>query len=229
MSRSERNHSHTRRAGLGEAGKDLVDGAADGFVRVKPDFAIFLAPDEAYRQSAPEFAARRLVSDAAIEAGTQYVQFRFAHRPLEPEQQTIIEQRGMIETIGIADQRVSETGEIDEAIPFGIVACQTRDFEAEHKPHPRQCHFGDQSGEAGAGCDAGAGKTEILIDHDDPFGGPTKLAGLVGECVLPVGRFPVVLDLSGARLTQIDNRLARKMARRDLGALTHRSSPPRPS
>ena len=86
----------------------------------------------------------------------------------------------MIETIGITDQRVSETGEIDEAIPFGIVACQTRDFEAEHKAHPRQCHFGDQSGEAGAGRGAGAGKTEILVDDDDPFGGPTKLAGLVG-------------------------------------------------
>jgi hypothetical protein len=206
----------------------LVDNGADGFVRVKPDLAIFVAPDEAYRQAAPEFAARRLVPDAAIEAGTQHVQFRFAHRPLEPEQQTIIEQRGMIETIGIADQRVSETGEIDEAIPFGIVACQTRDFEAEHKAHPRQCHFGDQSGEAGAGRGTGAGKTEILVD-DDPFGGPTKLAGLVGERVLLVGRFAVVLDLSGARLTQIDNRLARKMAGRDLGALTHRSPPPQPS
>jgi hypothetical protein len=33
----------------------------------------------------------------------QHVQFGFAHGPLEPEQEPIIEHRRMIESIGIAD------------------------------------------------------------------------------------------------------------------------------
>src|SRR5437868_10725861 len=46
------------RAGLGEMGKDLADGGADGFIRVKTNLALLLAPDQADGQAAPEFAAR---------------------------------------------------------------------------------------------------------------------------------------------------------------------------
>src|SRR5215469_7103308 len=67
------------RAGLGEMGKDLVDGGADRFIRVKTNLAVLLAPDKADRQATPEFAARRLVANAAIEARAQYVQLCFAH------------------------------------------------------------------------------------------------------------------------------------------------------
>src|SRR5262249_6608374 len=57
----------------------------------------------------------------------------------------------------------------------------------------------------------------------DPFGGPAELASLTGERVLPLSRFAIVLDLSGTRLTQIDDGMAREMARRDFGALIHGS------
>lgn len=36
------------RASLGEVRKDLADGGANGFVRVKTNFAVFLAPDKAH-------------------------------------------------------------------------------------------------------------------------------------------------------------------------------------
>src|SRR5262249_4222996 len=70
------------RAGLGELGKDLADGGADSFVRVETNLAILLAPDKADRQTAPEFAARRLIANAAIKARAQYMQLCFAHRAL---------------------------------------------------------------------------------------------------------------------------------------------------
>jgi len=117
------------RAGLGEMGKDLADGGADGFIRVKTNFAVLLTPDKANGQAAPEFAARRLVANAAIKAGAQYVQLRFAHCALQPQREPVIEHRRVIEAVAIADQRVGEAGEIDEAIPFGIVAGQARDFQ----------------------------------------------------------------------------------------------------
>src|SRR5258708_39752510 len=87
----------------------------------------------------------------------------------------------------------------------------------------RERHLGGEPGEPGASHGARAGKAEILIDDDDPFGGPAEVAGLAGERVLPVGRFAIVLDLGGTRLAQVDDGLAGKMARRDLGALIHGS------
>src|SRR5712691_6285958 len=48
-----------------------------------------------------------------------------AHSALEPEQEPIIEQRRMIDAVGIADQRVGETAQIDEAVPVSVVARQT--------------------------------------------------------------------------------------------------------
>ena len=47
-------------------GKDLADGGADRFVRVGTNLAVLLAPDKADRQAAPEFAACRLIANAAI-------------------------------------------------------------------------------------------------------------------------------------------------------------------
>src|SRR5262249_34804707 len=82
---------------------------------------------------------------------------------------------------------------------------------------------------AGAGRGSAAGQTQVFINDDDPFGGPAELPGLAGERVLPLSRFAIVLDLSSARLTQIDDGMAREMARRDFGALIHgspRSLPP---
>ena len=204
-------------------GKDLADGGADGFIRVKTNFAVLLTPDKANGQAAPEFAARGLIANAAIKTGAQYVQLCFAHCALQPQQESVIEHRRVIAAVAIADQRVGEAGEIDKAIPFGIVAGQARDFQTEHEADPGEGDLGSEPSKAGAGHGSATGQAQIFIDDDDPFGGPAELAGLAGERVLPLGRFAIVLDLSGARLTQIDDGVAREMARGDLGALSHGS------
>src|SRR6202007_2132508 len=84
------------RAGLGELGKDLADGGADGFIRVQTNLALLLAPDKADGQAAPEFAARRFVANAAIAARAQYVQLCFAHGALQAQHQPVIEHRRVI-------------------------------------------------------------------------------------------------------------------------------------
>src|SRR5499427_3708728 len=217
------------RASLGEMGKDLADGGADGFIRVKTNFAVFLTPDKTNGQAAPELAARGLIANAAIKTGAQYVQLGFAHCALQPQQESVIEHRRVIEAVAIADQRVGEAGEIDEAIPFGVVAGQARDFQTQHEPDTSERHLGNEPGKAGAGRGSAARQAEVFINHDDPFGGPAELASLAGQRVLPLSRFAIVLDLSGARLTQIDGGIAREMARRDFGALIHGSPRSLPS
>ncbi len=114
-----------RRAGLGEAGEEGVDGSHDSLVGMTQHLAVGLSPHESDRQATPELTARRLVADSAIEACAQHVQLGLAHGALEPEQQAVIEQRRVIDAVGVADQRVGETGKIDETMPVGVVARQT--------------------------------------------------------------------------------------------------------
>ena len=104
----------------------------DRLVGMEADLAVLLAPDEADRQAAAQFAAGGLVANAAVQARAQDMQLGLAHGALEAEQQTIVEQRGMIDAVGIADQGVGEAAEIEQAIPIGVVAREARDFEAEH-------------------------------------------------------------------------------------------------
>src|SRR5271156_3214155 len=49
------------------------------------DLAVFLAPDEAHRETATQFAARGFVADAAEQASPQDVQLGLAHRAFQAE------------------------------------------------------------------------------------------------------------------------------------------------
>ena len=55
------------------------------------------------------------------------MQLGLTHRPLQPEQQTVVEQRRMIDAVGIPDQRVGKAGKIDEAMPVGVLLRASRD------------------------------------------------------------------------------------------------------
>ncbi len=195
---------------------------------MEADLAVGVAPDETHRQSAPELTAGGLVANAAVQTRAEHVQLGLAHGSLEPEQEPVIEQARMIEAVGIADQRVAETGEIDEAVPVGIVAGEARCLEAEHEADMAERHLGGETGKPRASDRAGTGEPEILVDDDDAIIRPAEVAGLGREGVLPVRRLAIVLDLGGAGLAQIDNGLTGEMAGSDLGVVSH-DSPPSPA
>ncbi len=147
--RSEPQPDTPRRTGIGETREDRGDRCAHGFVGVKSDFAVGLAPNEADRQASPKLSARRLVADAAVEAGAQDVKLRLAHRALEPEKQPVVEESGVINAVGIADQRVGQAAKVDQPIPVGIVAGQPGDLQAQDQAEVSEGDFGGQAGETG--------------------------------------------------------------------------------
>jgi hypothetical protein len=54
--------------------------------------------------------------------------------PLSPSRRRSLKREGgMIDTVGVADQRVGEAAQLDEAMPIGVVARQARDLEPEHE------------------------------------------------------------------------------------------------
>ena len=90
----------------------------------------------------------RLTAEVAL--GHVGIVLGLAHGALETKQQSIVEQGRMIDTIGIADERVGEAAEIKQAIPVGIIASETGDFEAEHDADVSERDFGSEAGEATA-------------------------------------------------------------------------------
>jgi len=43
-------------------------------------------------------------------------------RPIKPQKEAIVEDGRMINAVGVADQRVGKSRQVDEPIPFGVIA-----------------------------------------------------------------------------------------------------------
>src|SRR6516165_4587652 len=80
------------------------------------------------------------------------------------EQQSIVEHRRVINAIGIADERVGEAAEIEQAIPIGVVAGEARDLKTEHDPHMPKRDFRREARKAAAFDATGAGDAKVFVD-----------------------------------------------------------------
>jgi len=94
------------------------------------------------------------------------MQLGLTHRALETKQQSIVEHRRMIDTVGIGDQRVSDAAEIEQAIPIGIVAGEAGDLESENNPDVAKCDLRGEPRKTTPLVDTGSGNTEVFIDDD---------------------------------------------------------------
>src|ERR671929_463274 len=119
------------RAELGKAREDGADGGADRGIGMEAHLTVGLAPDKADRETTAQFAARGLVADAAEKARPQEVQLGLAHGALQAKQEPIIEEPRVIDAIGIADEGIGETAEIQQTVPIGVVAGEAGELEAE--------------------------------------------------------------------------------------------------
>ena len=86
----------------------------------------------------------------------------------------ISEHRRMIDAVGIADERIGEAAEIEQAIPVGVVTGEAGDFEPEHDADMAEGHLGGEPGEAIALDDAESGKPKVFVDNDDLLRRPAK-------------------------------------------------------
>ena len=106
-----------------------------------------------------------------------------------------------------------------------LLRASARDLKPKHEADVGEGDFGGEPGKTRSRDKARAGEPEVLIDDLDAIGGPAEFTGFGGKRILSIGRLAIVLDLGGAGLAQVDDRLTREMASRDLGALIHRFPP----
>ena len=90
--------------------------------------------DEPDRQLHLELATARLGPQAAQEAGLEHVQLGLAHRALQAQQQAVVEVGRVVEPVLVADERVGEGADLEQAMPVGGAAGEAADLQAEHDP-----------------------------------------------------------------------------------------------
>src|SRR5215467_7621388 len=78
------------------------------------------------------------------------MQLGFAHCPLEAKNQTVIDQCWMINAVAISNESISDSAEIKQTIPIGIVTCEPGDLEAENDTDMAERDFSSQASKAAA-------------------------------------------------------------------------------
>ena len=80
------------------------------------------------------------------------MQFGFAHRTLEAQQQPIVVIGRVINAIHVSDEGAKQGTHFEQVMPITIGTCQARHLQAEDDANMRQAHLGHQTLEAGAAC-----------------------------------------------------------------------------
>ncbi|HKY39828.1 MAG TPA: reverse transcriptase domain-containing protein [Polyangiaceae bacterium] len=215
----------SRRSHFCEAIKDSLDSASNSLIGSRKDLTIDLAEDQTDRQTSPQLAALGLVANATIESSAKHMQLGFGHCALQTEHESIVEQAGMIDTVGVADERVGYAAQIEQSIPVGVVAREPRDFQAEHDADAPERHLRGHVSEAGSLLETRARDPKILVDDVDLIASPAERDRAFDESVLPVRRLAVALDLRSGRLSHVDEGVAGQVSGRDFRRLSHDRPP----
>src|SRR6202043_2979691 len=127
--------------------------ASSGWKRTSPSSSPQMRPTGRPRRNSPRAALLRI---PPLRRARMICNSASLMVPLRPRQQSIVEHRGMIDAVGIADEGVGEAAQIEQAIPIGVVAGEAGDFEAEHDADMAEGDFSGGPGEAIALAEAGS-------------------------------------------------------------------------
>ena len=144
------------------------------------------------------------------------MQLGLAHRALEAQEQAVVVGAGVVEAVSIADQRVEERAHLQELVPVPAGPGEAGDLDAQDQADVPKADLGNETLEAGPIDAGGAGAAEILVNDDDLFARPAEPASPISQGLLQARRFAVLLNLTQARLADVDHGLPVAMTRADL-------------
>ena len=162
------------------------------------------------RQGKRQFTTFGFADDACDQATAQRMHFQFRDRAFQTEQQPAIDRAGIIHTVAIGDQAAGVAAEIEQLVPVGAVAGQTRRFVGEDHANLAQRHL---SGELLKAESPGGGRgraTGIVIDDRHVLLVPTQLTSTLLHRILQSLALGVVEHLMLARLSDVNHGPARR-------------------
>jgi hypothetical protein len=155
------------------------------------------------RNTDPQFASSRFRDGGVHEALADQRELEFTHRPLQPQQQTIIRQPWIVDTIRIDHVRADEAAELEQVMPIASVAREARSFQAEHRADCTFADAADEIAEAGTIHCAACRAAEIRVDHCNVM--EAIAAREIDKLVLSSLALDVLVHLRSCRLTDVDD------------------------
>lgn len=200
--------------------EEVGDHLPDLSVRIENDIAN-LVIDKAGRKRTTVFTAAYLVEDPAAQSGLDDMQFSFAHRALEPEQQAIVEVGRVVHAVFIEDERVGQGADLQQPMPVRIVSGEAGYLQPHDDPPAPHADIGHQVLEAFAPRRRCAGFALVAVDDDDLVVAPSKSDRATAKIVLTFGALDVLHDLSHRRLLDVEIGAPLEMMRLNLELFVH--------
>src|SRR3954453_19113243 len=82
-------------------------------------------PAEPHRKSKLQFTSSGLLTNRFERTLAQQIQFKLAHRALEAEQQPVIQDTGIINSVRVYNKRPNKAAEFNQMMPVAAVARQS--------------------------------------------------------------------------------------------------------
>nr|WP_030517184.1 hypothetical protein [Nocardia sp. NRRL WC-3656] len=125
---------------------------------------------------------------------------------LHAQQHTIVEQPWVVDAVGVGDQGVAGSGQIQQPIPGGIVTRQPRYLQRQHNPDLPQGDIGHQRLEPVTLPEHRPGHAQVGVDYPDLLARPAQRDGPFTQVILAGGGLAVTFQLGQCRLTHIHDR-----------------------
>src|SRR5258708_28592158 len=187
-------HDRQRRLVLLEEGENQTDRFLDGFVGIEHQLADWIIDQPTGRAKA-QLSLFGFGQLAALQSLMQPMEFRLAHRPLKPQQETVVVRSRIIDTFLVNDQRISECTDLQQAIPITARTSQARDFQTQDCSHVAQSHLGHQPLKTVASNGRCAGLSLILVNNLDNCMLPSQLLRTLDQGILARGASAVLANL----------------------------------
>src|ERR1035438_4123165 len=159
-------------------------------------------PHIAYRQAELQFAAPRFLSNRRGGPLLEQIQLELAHGALQPKQQTVVHQAGVVDALRVYDHRSGQAAQFQQRVPLPAIARQARGFQAEDSAHRTGTYRAHQLLVAGALHQPRCRAPQVLIDHRDLL--ETHLVRVLAEGILLALALQVVQHLARRGLADID-------------------------
>ena len=196
-------HRAPSRAGAHKRGKEMAQALLRLFVRIQDHPLVFIV-NQSDGQRHLQLAALGLAENAAQQARSEHMQFGFTHRAFESEQEPVVKLARIVESVFIKDERVSQSANLQKAMPIGAVASQAGHLQPHHDARFAQAHLGNQTLKALAINGRSARLALVMINDDNPFLRPTQGQSALAQPILPLRALRVFEHLAQRGLADVE-------------------------
>ena len=207
-------HRLAGRAHARERLEEVGDALPDLRVGIECDVAAIVI-DKTGRKRTAILTAAYLVEDPAAKPRFEDMQLGLTHRTLEPQQEPIVEARGIVHAVLVKDERVGEGADLQQPVPVGTVARQARDLEPHDDAGPTQTDLAHQALKTFAPGRRGTGLALVAVDDDDLLIVPAEGSCATTQRVLPLRALDVLDHLSHRGLPDVQVGTTLEMVRLD--------------